>query len=111
MVSELSTTPLGEGAGSDEPSQETCLKIWCRLEGKASDRLDEGKVHAVSKRGLFVFNKMIQRRSSSVRDCSMQTVYQENVLEVEPFGIDPIPRGGAPRADQSRLFTIWFAST
>jgi hypothetical protein len=56
MVSELPTTLLGEGAGSDEPSQETCLKIWRHLEERAGDWLDEGKVHAVSRRGLFVFN-------------------------------------------------------
>ncbi|MGB9792940.1 MAG: purine-cytosine permease family protein [Thermacetogeniaceae bacterium] len=39
----------------------------------------------------------------------MSKVYEEKVLEVEPFGIEPIPqeeRHGRPR----QLFTLWFAS-
>ncbi len=38
-----------------------------------------------------------------------QTVYQENVLEVEPFGIDPIPKEER-HGRISKAFTIWFAS-
>jgi NCS1 family nucleobase:cation symporter-1 len=39
-----------------------------------------------------------------------ENAYQENVLEVEPFGIEPIP----PRerhGQVSKVFTIWFASS
>lgn len=39
----------------------------------------------------------------------MSRAYEEKVLEVEPFGIEPIPkeeRHGRPR----QLFTLWFAS-
>jgi NCS1 family nucleobase:cation symporter-1 len=43
-----------------------------------------------------------------VSQAAPQTVYQENVLEVEPFGIEPIPK--QERHGQiSKLFTIWFA--
>jgi NCS1 family nucleobase:cation symporter-1 len=43
-----------------------------------------------------------------VSQAAPQTVYQENVLEVEPFGIEPIPK--EERHGQiSKLFTIWFA--
>ena len=41
-------------------------------------------------------------------EAAAQTVYQENVLEVEPFGIEPIPK--QERHGQiARVFTIWFA--
>ncbi len=41
-------------------------------------------------------------------EAASQTVYQENVLEVEPFGIEPIPK--EERHGQiAKVFTIWFA--
>ena len=39
-----------------------------------------------------------------------ETVYQENVLEVEPFGIEPIPREER-HGQVSKIFTFWFASS
>jgi len=44
-----------------------------------------------------------------VSQTAPQTVYQENVLEVEPFGIDPIPKEER-HGRISKAFTIWFAS-
>ena len=36
------------------------------------------------------------------------TMYQEKVLEVEPYGIEPIPKE-ARHGRPSQMFTIWFA--
>jgi len=44
-----------------------------------------------------------------VSQAAQQTVYQENVLEVEPFGIEPIPKEER-HGRISKAFTIWFAS-
>lgn len=55
----------------------------------------------------FVFCQFLTNSSKGV--FSMSKVYEEKVLEVEPFGIEPIPkeeRHGRPR----QLFTLWFAS-
>jgi NCS1 family nucleobase:cation symporter-1 len=37
-----------------------------------------------------------------------QSVYQENVLEVEPFGIEPIPKEER-HGQTGKAFTLWFA--
>jgi NCS1 family nucleobase:cation symporter-1 len=43
-----------------------------------------------------------------VSQAAPQTVYQDNVLEVEPFGIDPIP-AQERHGRIGKVFTIWFA--